>query len=527
MKHSLSALFYFLVLSVANAQFQAKYDGGWSEQSEDIDFFKKGTISTGLSVGSPMSAFAMVVGDDGKLGWANKYFVSNNGVNSITFFEDVLAFRTRTEHRIAVTGGTSFLTSSNGKTDILFSILSNKGIPLTSSIIGTAEYDKGLVVKKIDHPKYGPGFIIIGESHPSPNPNFNWNLTVSILDDKGKLMESAEYDASGRQEIHDVVQTKEGFILVGRTTPSGPVCDGSNMTALILSLNNNLQLQWNKIIDIVPEGQTSNDEAVGVSIYKDKLWVAGNRNNNSNYVPASFLLEMDLSGNISWLKEYNVTLAKASGQRISANGDLENIIMTLQGVFATDHMGNPLWYKYYTGNLPFLWDMAISEDYEGLALCGRDASSTPYTKQDIFLIRTKHKGESDPNCEIDLPIVQSKPDYCEKQISIGLIGTLNQKKAKVVSVKFPLTAYDCQYNLVQSSQGESGVLYPNPARDHIHLDGESEIKKASIQSIAGLDVIDVIVKDQKIDISRLPKGIYVLHLTKMDGSVVNHTFRKE
>lgn len=67
--------------------------------------------------------------------------------------------------------------------------------------------------------------------------------------------------------------------------------------------------------------------------------------------------------------------------------------------------------------------------------------------------------------------------------------------------------------LVKQKKTEALSVYPNPASDYIILDNASEgIKTISIYSISGTLVLKTQVRSSsgQIDISRLPKGFYLL-----------------
>lgn len=502
------------------AQFQVKYEGGWSEVVEDIDFMEEGTIMSGYSVGSPMSAIALHVKDNQKLIWSNKYFIDNGGNNTIAYFNDIRSFSQGGQNLIAITGGTSWLPGTAGKSDMLFTLLDEAGSPLKSSSIGTSEYDQGLIVKKVNS-----GFIIIGETHPAPNPNYYWNITAALVDLNGNLIQSAEYFAPGRQKIYDVAETESGYILVGETNVAVNSCDGDSLAAFVMAIDNKLYPTWNKVIDINPVGQFSKDAAVGVAIYKERIWVAGYRSNSTNFQPATVFMQMDLLGNISWLYEYDITLAQAFSQQVLPSGDLENLIMTLKGLMMVDYAGTPIWYKEYPGNLPFLKDLALSENYNGFAMSSTDASNSTL-HQDLHLIRTKSKGESDPACEVDINPAVSKPDYCESRIPIDVVGNLYQNEAKVRYTKFPLVAYDCQYNPLTQKTKTQGMIYPNPSSDYILLQ-DPNIREVTIHNTMGRKIQTYVPKDGRIDIQDLQPGSYILRLRFTEGEETQYRFNKE
>ena len=55
-------------------------------------------------------------------------------------------------------------------------------------------------------------------------------------------------------------------------------------------------------------------------------------------------------------------------------------------------------------------------------------------------------------------------------------------------------------------------LFPNPSKDTVYINGLLEWTNISVYDLTGKEVIREFVKD-KIDISCLEKGIYIINLT--------------
>ena len=52
-------------------------------------------------------------------------------------------------------------------------------------------------------------------------------------------------------------------------------------------------------------------------------------------------------------------------------------------------------------------------------------------------------------------------------------------------------------------------MYPNPSTDYITLRSKEEIKKVSVSSLEGKVILNA-ENSKNIDISKLPKGVYIL-----------------
>lgn len=64
-------------------------------------------------------------------------------------------------------------------------------------------------------------------------------------------------------------------------------------------------------------------------------------------------------------------------------------------------------------------------------------------------------------------------------------------------------------------------LYPNPAKDYLYIKSESPLKELSIKNINGIQVISLNQKsiiDDKINISGLNKGIYIIELFELNNT---------
>ena len=67
-------------------------------------------------------------------------------------------------------------------------------------------------------------------------------------------------------------------------------------------------------------------------------------------------------------------------------------------------------------------------------------------------------------------------------------------------------------------------IYPNPVKNILHIDTNSKIVKGEIFSISGQ--IMKTFSDKEINVSKLPKGIYILKLN-LKNEIITQKFIKE
>ena len=69
-------------------------------------------------------------------------------------------------------------------------------------------------------------------------------------------------------------------------------------------------------------------------------------------------------------------------------------------------------------------------------------------------------------------------------------------------------------------------IHPNPSTDFIFLDSEIKIDFIEIHNIMGKKISDYNLKNERIKIAHLPKGLYVLYLFDNIGVKIQKKFIK-
>ena len=541
--------FIFLVVGTllcteVQAQFQRKIAAPYYEMPEAMDLFKRGYVVGGLDLQSPMTTFLLHTNHRGDVEWNMKYQLDNNGQLTILHFADVKNFRYQTNDRIALLGSSSWINATNGKSDIVFATLDEKGNPLQAFLYGTSEYDNGLVLERIEN---GKGFAIVGETHPAPNPNYFMDITLAIVDVNGNMVMSAVYKAPGRQRIYDIVQTRDrGFALVGETSYYGHSCDGDSVSAFVLKVDKNLNIQWNKVLDIAPEGEFSKEYAYGVEqTGSDEILVLGSSNNSTNngglFRAAPFLMVLDKYGNLQWIKTYGIrngsyTYPQPTGRSLVTRdlpgGNVEHAFLgtrtsTESMIFTTDAVGNPTWCMVYNGGNNLVWPTELVRNLtDGFAFVGRTSGTTTFN--DIHLGRTDDFGKTNTACELKQDPLQFQPKYCELEIPIDRVDKLGVKNIRIRPLDWPVKEFDCEYNTLASlSTPGTGLLYPNPAKDYLYFEGISP-KEATILDLSGLPIKSVLVQGEGLPVYDLAPGLYIVEVSVPGADVPQrYLFQKE
>lgn len=388
--------------------------------------------------------------------------------------------------------------------------------------------------------------------------NENNRVAMSTFDNSLNKINSALYffkDNTG-ETPYDMVATDDGYLIVGGSIPAGSQVLAYNYShqLFIMKVDWKLNYQWNKTIQI--KEQYIRGSGITINEKKDEVYISGDLRDPMNFTnTVPFVLKMQSNGTINWMKYYkgdNISNSKFNS--IVYNELTEEVHIAADfkygGIFPSGFVTiNPQGdvqkseYFYFVQYIaPSLYTIfrpryardIIRNNVDGFSSIFTNSYSgqspvSQFADHGAVLVEALKDGSTQTNCNNQIELAGNEIGFSESSLTyLDVVPLLTEKFVLVghVDKTFSMTCEE-EY-IVNNSQGESkGVIYPNPARDRIHLNSESIITKASIQSITGLEVIDVTVRENEIDISKLPRGIYVLHLTNRDGSVTKHTFRKE
>ena len=100
-------------------------------------------------------------------------------------------------------------------------------------------------------------------------------------------------------------------------------------------------------------------------------------------------------------------------------------------------------------------------------------------------------------------------------------ATITMDGNKIVTVGFELASS------VNTSQGSSLDIFPNPMVDEIRFNNVVGIKRVTITNMNGLKVVDLLLFDRKsVDVKALSSGFYLVSIELISGEVVNKKMLK-
>nr|WP_321411946.1 T9SS type A sorting domain-containing protein [uncultured Carboxylicivirga sp.] len=80
---------------------------------------------------------------------------------------------------------------------------------------------------------------------------------------------------------------------------------------------------------------------------------------------------------------------------------------------------------------------------------------------------------------------------------------------------------------IKGNKTNASIIYPNPVADKLNVDLCSSIQSISIYSITGTKLESTNLIGNKLDVTALPKGTYILQIIDMDGETMSQKFVKK
>ncbi|MGK6343843.1 T9SS type A sorting domain-containing protein [Chryseobacterium sp. DT-3] len=85
------------------------------------------------------------------------------------------------------------------------------------------------------------------------------------------------------------------------------------------------------------------------------------------------------------------------------------------------------------------------------------------------------------------------------------------------------------YNLAQLSTKENSfqkvIIYPNPTKREFNIQTKKKIKSSTVSDISGKVILTAV--SEKVDLSALPKGVYMINIHFSDDSIASEKIIKE
>jgi hypothetical protein len=111
-------------------------------------------------------------------------------------------------------------------------------------------------------------------------------------------------------------------------------------------------------------------------------------------------------------------------------------------------------------------------------------------------------------------------NLCKKQYKAGVEGVYTSGRTNKLEITFTIVdAPDCPDTRVEELSREMFSVYPNPAKDLLHIETERTIKQIDILDVNGKVVRTWFGDSKTVDVQNIPAGHYVLRLHTDTGIV--------
>lgn len=435
----------------------------------------------------------------------------------------------------AVTGGSGAFSLNSGQAFLM--LTDSSGNHQWTKSYGGNGSDWG---RRVFH-RPGIGFTIAGTTNSTSDGRYNFYAITT--DESGNLQTEKNFGTPNWEQLWDAVQLSDGgLIMVGETegensakkdmyiariddvgdtvwtktisTPENDVAkaveilndttviiggykwDGAKTNAILMSLHINGTENWNSFYP----GSVDESKISDISIYNGEVFCAGELVLPGQENIDWWLWKTDDQGND--IDELVGDFDRYDGLKslcvvndnvyigLESNSDYYNVFQ--EGVdafvlkFHTDLWFNNFTQSYSGVNSDLLNDMIATVD-EGVAIagtCGQDRT-TPTLSTSVMLIKIG------PNDET--------PSIADQGNDL--------------------------VNVSKETFKEEFVVYPNPTSGVLQIDGLSGDYSVALYSSLGRCLLNQ-ANGSKVDISDLKDGVYLLHITKEEGTIVQRIVKR-
>ena len=453
-------------------------------------------------------------------------FIKVYGNTGYDFGRDI---KQDTDSGYVVTGSSSSFGGSDGESFLLK--IDQYGDFVWSYNYGGTDSDWGESVVVTADSTYA----ICGHTNSYGAGGFDFYLVRA--DSLGEPIWWKTYGGADWDKAYDLVEMPDsGFVLVGETSSFSGTRD-----AYIVRTDKTGDTLWTKVI-----GGSGDEFLNAVYLDADSLVVCGGTSTFGAGLTDGYIAKMDLSGNIGWQKYVG-----SADNDFFTSVDAFNGYYVLCGINGYDYSNaeEDMWmYKLsddgnivhfdttYPSFSPFadgVNDIAVYTDTEDLFYLGYSASwgfmmdGMPdlffgkMTSSALFITANNYGEAGD---DIGRALECTKDDGVifmgdTKYYSTGGNNILIVKLSYLW--EYPdqftdLTYHDITTSLIDLEKpGKIGV-YPNPCRDNLIINTNATVNEVNIVSMDGKPVTAILADDNRVDLSHLPAGIYILYML-IDG----------
>jgi hypothetical protein len=542
---TLSALVFLLVNVCAQAQFSYWYGTNVLDDPFALDTYREdGYIIAGETmhkVGGPNPTFPTLsrIDNNGVILWWKTYRVAGDDESS---FRDVTSARWLSPNQFAAVGYSKYGASM----DDYLVITNPDGTVTQAKLFSNHGADIANHIETYDFKGFGRGYIIAGSTNETYTNIMSGDNNIHVVrtDVNGTLLASAVFSKPLNQEAHWITPTRDqGFLVAGVTELSGS-CEADVTKILLIKLNSNLDVVWDRVIDLIPEVGYSSDHAYVVrEVVNQEIHIAGtsyvSTSDTSGY-SAPFQVHLYADGTFAWAKSYdvsssfpteavsmiNVRLSDGSSGYVLGGTRNINVAAGEALMFQTKSNGDPIWGKTYPSNngqgQTRLHDITPNR-LDGYSLTGWAFLPTLPFNINTHLVETDISGSTGGACENTVTVTANGLQACIKRLGLQQTGTMQEDNVPPVVVSLQPTRYSCKEEATSSSL--EGVT-PNPAQTTISVSGFSE-GEVVIYDLHGTVKKKTMFNERgEIDIADLPDGLYMLKLVDVKKGMREFRFIK-
>ena len=401
----------------------------------------------------------------------------------------------------------------NGNADYYLIRTNQNGDTLWTKTFGGSDSESGLCIEITSD----GGFILGGTSRTyGAGAGDCWLLKT---DSAGNSIWNKTYGGVGEDYIRQVKQTSDGgYIFAGFTTSSG----NGGKDIFLVKTDSVGNISWSNTY-----GGTNDEEGWSVEITSDGGYIVGGWTQSYGNGQADFyLIKTNSLGIVSWSKTYGGSNSD-SGISVKQTSDGGYIFTGTTRSYGAG-MGD-VWLLKIKSNGDTLWTKTfggIDEDY-GRGVCIRQSGYAVigFTKSygnglsDISVILTDTLGNLTNNYQFGGINEDEGWNIYTENNDLLIVGQTSSNSNGLNDVYFIKISKE-PFSINELNDTNELIIYPNPASDNIFI-------KSTILSPVIIELYDLtsrkifsksisLLSNYTIDISSLPKGVYVIEI-KSEG----------
>ncbi len=378
--------------------------------------------------------------------------------------------------------------------------------------------------------------------------NEDYKIGISMFDPNLNQINSALYFFNGNtsQILLDAVKTDDGYLIVGGNNLAQPyyyISHPYSHELFILKVDNNLNVQWNKIIKV--KNQYIRGNSVTAAIKKDEVYIVGDFQDtfSSGSIATPFLLRMKMNGSINWIKYYqgpnvlggrfNSVVFNDDISEINIATDLNhvhngNLITISAGFVSVNTQGDVQKTGYFeyapapNSSLTYAYEI-IKNNNNGFSSVAtlnyiNPNPSNPIPGFGAVLVESLKDGTSQDACVIPIELRGYEMEFSVSNLKYKGSLPLKVERFTYQTLKEKAFSFDCNEDFVSTTSNTKTKLFPNPSSESFSVRGSIQIERIMVYDKTTVQIkIEDYKPEEKIDIEPLEAGFYYVEILYTNG----------